>query len=196
VFVDISVRRVVAWPDLAAAQEPEVTGAAPAEPPPSQPPPAKGTGPRVDVAKTAGRLASLPHRLLGFRGADGFPVVVPIALGGHDQRGLHLLAPTSLLPPGARRAGLLAHAYRPQLIGLSTRTMTGWLEVGDHGDAVYAPHTSKGFAAPPAKDLLLVSNGLFAKYSLWQARRGGVLERLQRLQAELSTGAAEPTGRP
>jgi hypothetical protein len=45
--------------------------------------------------------------------------------------------------------------------GLSTRTFTGWLEVSP-GGAVSAPHTSRGFVAPPRKNLLLVSNGLLA----------------------------------
>jgi hypothetical protein len=78
---------------------------------------------------------------------------------------------------------MLAHAFRPQLVGLSTLTLTGWLEV--NGDEVtYAPHTSKGFVAPPMKKVLLVSNGLFAKYGLWQAKRQGTVERLERMAAE------------
>ena len=63
------------------------------------------------------------------------------------------------------------HAYRPQLVGLATRTFTGWLEVADDGRAVYAPHTSKGFMAPPNKHLLLVINGLLAKSVRRRARR-------------------------
>ena len=91
-------------------------------------------------------------------------------IAGHDAAGLRLVAAAGLLPPGGRRAGLLAHAYRPQLIGLSTRIFTGWLEVGGDG-AVYAPHTSKGFVVPPNKNTLLVLNGLLAKFGMWQARR-------------------------
>jgi hypothetical protein len=37
--------------------------------------------------------------------------------------------------------------------------------------------------APPRKNLLLVSNGLFAKYGMWQARRRGAAERLEQLAA-------------
>src|ERR1700722_9721247 len=150
VFVDITVERLGAWPDLGAAGEMEATGvpwpgaAAP------QPPPKNGTGPRAEGA-------------------------------GYDAAGLRLLVPGGLLPPGARRAGMVAHAYRPQLVGLSTRVFTGWLDVSSDGTAVYAPHTSKGFVAPPRKKLLLVSNGLFAKYGTWQARRRGTAERLKRL---------------
>jgi hypothetical protein len=95
-----------------------------------------------------------------------------------------------LLPAGGRRAGLLAHAYRPQLVGLSTRVFTGWLQVSADG-AVYAPHTCKGFMAPPSKNTLLVLNGLLAKFGFWQARRHGTAEHLQRL----ATGqAAFPAG--
>jgi hypothetical protein len=32
--------------------------------------------------------------------------------------------------------------------------------------------------------VLLVSNGLFAKYGMWQARRRGTAERLERLAAD------------
>jgi hypothetical protein len=183
VFVDITVERMVAWPDLGAAGQMKVTGAPWPGPAAPQPPPENGTGPRVDVDRVAGRIAMLPHRMLAWRGADGFPMVVPVGLAGHDAAGLRLVAPAGLLPPGGRRAGMLTHAYRPQLVGLSTRIFTGWLEVTNDGTAVYAPHTSKGFVAPPRKKLLLVSNGLFAKYGMWQARRQGTAERLERLAA-------------
>ena len=49
---------------------------------------------------------------------------------------------------------------------------------------MYAPHTSKGFVAPPGKNTLLVLNGLLAKFGLWQARRHGMAEQLQRLATE------------
>jgi hypothetical protein len=184
VFVDVAVERVVAWPDLHAGGAPVCSGAPLPPPPPPQPPPKNGTGPRVDVAKAARQLTSLPHLVLGYRGADGYPVVVPIGVAGADQRGIHLVDPGRLLPAGGRRAGVLAHAYRPQLVGLATRVFTGWLEVADDGTAVYAPHTAKGFVAPPRKNLLLVTNGLMAKYGLRQARRNGLVERLQALAAE------------
>ncbi len=183
VFVDITVERMVAWPDLGAAGEMEVTGAPWPGIAAGQPPPGNGTGPRADVDRAAGRIAMLPHRVLAYRGADGFPVVVPVQVAGHDAAGLRLVVPGGLLPPGGRRAGMLAHAYRPQLVGLSTRIFTGWLEVTSDGTAVYAPHTSRGFVAPPRKKLLLVSNGLLAKYGMWQARRQGTAGRLERLAA-------------
>ena len=189
VVVDISIRRVAVWPDLGASGNVEVTGAAWPGFADPQPPPGNGTGPRVDVAKAAGRIATLPHRVLAYRGADGFPVIVPVQIAGHDRAGLRLVASGGLLPAGGRRAGLLAHAYRPQLIGLSTRIQTGWLQVSQDG-AVYAPHTSKGFRAPPSKNTLLVLNGLLAKFGLWQARRHGAAEQLQRLATEQAAGTA------
>jgi hypothetical protein len=147
----------------------------------------------VDVDQAARRIAVLPHRVLAYRGGDGLPVVVPVEVAGHDDAGLRLVVPGGLLPPGGRRAGLLAHAYRPQLVGISTRTFTGWLEVARDRTAVYAPHTSTGFAAPPRKKLLLVSNGLFAKYGMWQAQRRGTAQRLEQLAAEK---ARSPTVNP
>ena len=91
----------------------------------------------------------------------------------------------------ASPAFVLAHAYRPQLIGLSTRIFTGWLEVGGDG-AVYAPHTSKGFVVPPNKNTLLVLNGLLAKFGMWQARRHGTADQLEWLAAaRAATGAGE-----
>jgi hypothetical protein len=134
----------------------------------------------------------LAHRLLTYRGGNGFPVVVPVHLAGHDGAGLRLVAARGLLPSGGRRAGLLAHAHRAQLVGLSTRTFTGWLEVTPDGAAIYAPHTSKGFVAPPRKNLLLVSNGLLAKFGLWQAHRRGTAERLEQLAAEKASSAPGP----
>ena len=182
VFVDVAVERMVTWPDLGGCGEPQVAGQPwPGRADPQQPP-KNGTGPRTDTGRDASKIAVLPHRVLAYRGADGRPVVVPVELAGHDAAGLRLVAGPGLLPPGGRRAGLLAHAYRPQLVGLGTRVFTGWLEVaGD--DAVYAPHTARGFVAPPRKNLLLVSNGLMAKAGLWQARRNGTAARLEQLAA-------------
>ncbi len=182
VFVDITVERVVAWPDLAAAGAPAVYGRPLDGPPDAQRPPRNGTGPRVDVARAVQQIAGLPHRVLAYKGADGLPAVAPVGIAGHDSTGVRLVTSPGLLPPGARRAGLLAHTYRPHLVGLRTRVFTGWLDVAPDGSAVYAPHTAKGFWAPPHKTLLLVSNGLFAKYGVWQARRAGTAEHLRRLQ--------------
>jgi len=53
------------------------------------------------------------------------------------------------------------------------------------GAALYAPHAYKGFVVPPRRKLLLVSNGLFARYGMWQARRLGGAERLEQLAADV-----------
>lgn len=197
VFVDIEVRRTTAWPTITASGAASVYGApAPSRPPKAQRPPKNGTGPRVDVASSAKQLEALPHRLLAYKGADGMPVIVPVAVAGHTESGVRLVAAPGLLPPGGRRAGMLAHSFRPHLVGLRTRTFTGWLDVADDGGAaMYAPHTSKGFYAPPRKNLLLVSNGLFAKYGMRKARKAGVAEMLAQLAAERgAAGAARSSG--
>ena len=62
VFIDISVARMVAWPDLSAAGAMQVSGAVWPGPPGPQAPPKNGTGPRVDVDRAAVRIAVLPHR--------------------------------------------------------------------------------------------------------------------------------------
>ena len=158
VGVHVDVERIVSWPDLECRGEPEVLGAPrPDAPPEPQAVPKKGAGPRVDVGKAARKLEPHPHRLIAWRDADGYPLVLPFAPAGHDAAGLRLDVPGGS-PPGGRRAGLVAHRYNPKLIGLSTRQHTGWLE----GDT-YAPHTEAGFRAPGNKTLLLIANGLQAK---------------------------------
>lgn len=183
VVIDIAVRRVASWPDSHATGERSTSGAAwPEQPPTSQPTPAKGTGPRVDTRKLYGQVKKLPHRLLAYRGADGYPVVAPVRVTGHSERGLHLEAAAGLLPPGARRAGLTAHSFGPQAVGLANRICTGWLEVS--GDtAVYAPHTTSGFAAPPVKGVQLFFNGMFAKRGWRKAKRDGTLTKLAEIKA-------------
>jgi hypothetical protein len=161
--VHIEADRIVVWPDLRCAGPPVVTGEAlPHGGPNPHRPPAKGTGPRVDVARAARRLRGTQHRLLGFAAADARPLVVPVEIGDVRAGGLEL-ATAAPLPRGGRRAGLLGHSYRPQLIGLEARQYTGWLDVADDGRVCYAPHTETGYKAPPNKTLLLLLNGLLAK---------------------------------
>lgn len=57
VFVDITVERVVVWPDLSAAGPMEVTGVPWPGAAAAQPEPGNGTGPRVDTRRAAGRIA-------------------------------------------------------------------------------------------------------------------------------------------
>jgi hypothetical protein len=161
ILVTVTVERVVSWPDLRCQGVPRVAGAPLLEREPApQAPPRNGTAPRIDVRRSARRLDALPHVLLGFRGADGYPLVVHVDPGAADPDGIPLHGP---LPSGARRAGLLGHRYEPKLIGLESRQHTGWLE-----DGVYAPHTEAGFRAPANKTLLLLGNGLMAR----RGRRG------------------------
>ena len=163
VLVTVRVQRVVSWPDLACEGQPSVTGEPlPEGEPPSQQPPAKGAGPRVDCERAARRLRALPHVLLGYAGADGYPMVVAASVGASGSQGIMLEGP---LPAGGRRAGLMAHRYEPKLIGLETRQHTGWLQ-----DGSYAPHTESGFRAPANKTLLLLANGFLAKRGLKKAR--------------------------
>jgi hypothetical protein len=177
--VEIRVRRVVSWPDLRCRGEPEVFG----EPLPEQDvepqePPKKGAGPRVDVDRAARKIAKLPHALLAYRGADGYPTIVSASVTGAGRDGLHLAAADGLLPAGGRRAGLLAHGYGKQLTAIAARQHTGWLMVSD-GEVRYAPHTEQGFRAPASKTLLLLANGLLAKRGLRKAEREGTLEKLR-----------------
>ena len=173
----IDVDRVVTWPTLDCAGTPLATGvplpAAPAYP---QSPPRNGTGPRTDVARAAKRLRGTAHTLLGFAGADGRPVVLPVTVGSDDRAGLVLTAAWPP-PPGGRRAGLLGHSYRPRLVGLRTRQYTGWLTVSDDGEIRYAPHTETGYVAPPNKTLLLLLNGALAKRGTRAAARRPVVQR-------------------
>jgi hypothetical protein len=166
VVVTVHVERVLSWHDLGCAGEPTVVGTPrPLGEPASQAAPAKGTAPRVDAVRAAGRLSGLPHVLVGYLNGDGFPVVAPVRVGTADESGITLEGP---LPAGGRRAGLLAHRYEAKLIGLEARQHTGWLQ-----DGVYSPHTESGFRAPANKTLLLLANGFMARRGLKRARALG-----------------------
>ncbi len=180
VVIDVDVERLTAWPDLGARGHPQVTGLADAGSAPPQSTPKNGTAPRVDVASLQRRIARLGHRLLAYEGADGLPVVVPVGITSFDEAGLHLDTPPSILPPGGRRAGLLAHRFEPRCVGLGSRMLTGWLTVSDEG-VIYAPHTSKGLTAPANYPLMMLMNGLGAKAGVRRVRRDGTLDRLRSL---------------
>jgi Pyridoxamine 5'-phosphate oxidase len=165
--VVVEVDRVVTWPDLLCAGTPTVLGPPPPPAPEPQHPPAKGTGPRIDVERAARRLRATDHVLLGF--AEDYPAVLPVEVGEATPVGIELRC-AAPLPPGGRRAGLTGHSYRAQLIGLETRQHTGWLEV-DGDRILYSPHTEVGYRAPPNKTLLLLVNGFLAKRGVRAARR-------------------------
>ncbi len=168
VAVTVDVERVVVWPELDCSGEPVVHGAdRPQREPEPQTAPKKGTGPRLDATNAARKLARLPHTLATWREADGFPTVVAARIEGAGADGIRL-ASAAGLPPGGRRAGVLGHAYKANLVALQARQHTGWLE-----DGLYAPHTASAFRAPSNKTLLLLANGLLAKQGLRKARREG-----------------------
>jgi hypothetical protein len=133
------------------------------------------------VARAARRAERLPHQLLAYRGADDYPVQVPVQIAQAEPGGFVLSAAApGLIPAGSRRAGLIAHDYEPELTGIATRQFTGWLTVDeDSGRALYAPHTEQGFRAPSNKTMLLLANGLLAKRGLRKAERSGAMERLR-----------------
>ena len=171
VLVTVRAERILSWPDEVATGEPAIVGPPlPAAPP--QSPPKQGTAARVDVGKAARKLTP-SHRLLGWRGGDGYPVVVPLrAIGGFGDY-LWLRAGGEILPPGERRIGVLAHDYQPELIGLRSAHALGWLETTERGEGRFYPHTMGGFVAPPNKTLLLLANGFLARRGLRQAAKAG-----------------------
>jgi hypothetical protein len=174
--VEVSVERITVWPDLEARGEPTVHGSPRPGDASPQNPPKKGTTPRVPVERAARRLAKLPHSLLAFTEADGFPTAVPVDVGEGASDGIRMTSAPGLIPAGGRRAGILSHSYHPKLIGLEARQHTGWVEADSDG-AIYSPHTEQGFKAPANKTVLLFFNGLLAKRGLKKARREGRLER-------------------
>jgi hypothetical protein len=164
--VTVDVERVVVWPALDCSGDPVVAGIDRPDAPEPQAAPKKGTGPRLDAEKAARKLARMPHVLVGWREADGFPAVVAARVQGAGGEGMRLWSGAGL-PSGGRRAGVLGHSYEAKLVGLRARQHTGWLE-----DGLYAPHTVSSFRAPSNKTLLLLANGLLAKRGLRKARRG------------------------
>jgi hypothetical protein len=177
VGVEIVVERLVVWPDLGCRGAPEVHGAPlPAEAPAPQRQPARGTGPRIRHARAAARARRLPNVLLGWVGADGFPVVIPVEINGSDEHGIVLEAPEGLVPPGGRRAGLTAHWFTPRVIGQEQRVHTGWLEPAEHR-VVYAPHTETGYRLPPSSVLYKLGAGFVTRRGIRRGRRAGFLVR-------------------
>ncbi len=99
--VTVRVERIVAWPDAEAAGSPRVFGTpVPESEPPPQEEPKNGAGPRLDAEKAARRIGGLPNQLLTFVGADGYPEVRPVQIGGGDAAGISV---TSCATPSCRR---------------------------------------------------------------------------------------------
>ena len=176
--MEVDVERMTVWADDRCAELRDTIGS---RRPASRPPRmnrrrARARGSTRSVPQQ--RLRSLDHLLLAYVGADGYPEVVPVQIEGAGPDGIRLTS-ERLLPPGGRRAGMLAHSYRPKLIGLAARQHTGWLTVDEDG-ALYAPHTESGFRAPANKTALLLANGLLAKRGLRKARRAAARDQLRR----------------
>jgi hypothetical protein len=143
--ITVDVHRIVVWSDGQAHGAPEVLGAAlPTAVPPRQDPPKNGTGPRVEAKRYAKRLQRTRHQLLGWAGADGYPVLVPAEV---SREGDHLRVATPQLPDGGRRAGFLAHWFEERLLGQGSVLCTGWLDA-EGGRGTYHPHTVAGYAMP------------------------------------------------
>ena len=49
--------------------------------------PRNGTAPRINHGRAAERASGLPHALLGWVGADGFPLTVPVEVAGSTSAG-------------------------------------------------------------------------------------------------------------
>lgn len=175
VAITIRVERVVAYPDDRAEEEPEVFGAPRAGTPPPQKAPKGGTGPRVDTRKAAERARRLPHSLLGWRGADDMPDVVPVAVLDATSEGIGLRVPPGSVPPSGRRAGLTSHWFRPRMIGQEQRVHTGWVSSDGAGKVTYAPHTEAGYRLPPSKALFVLGSASLA-FRMRAARAAGVAE--------------------
>ena len=172
--VHVEVDRIVTWPDLRCAGAPRVGGEQlPAGDPDPQAPPGNGTGPRLDVARTLRRVLGNEHTLARLCRRRRPPD--DRARPGRRRGPGRAPARRRRAAPARRAArGSARHtATVAQLIGLETRQFTGWLDVGEAGDAVYAPHTEAGYKAPPNKTLLLLLNGMLAKRGVRAARKAG-----------------------
>lgn len=175
VTIEVRVERVMTWPDLGCRGEPSVSGAAAAaDTPPAQAPPRKGTQPRLNHERAARRAARLPNLLLGWVGADGLPVVVPVGVAGTEPGGMRLEAATAVVPDGGRRAGLTAHWFSRKVVGQIQRVHTGWLEAAG-GRLVYAPHTLTSYRIPTWRPAFNLGAGFETRRRLRAARRAGLV---------------------
>jgi hypothetical protein len=173
--IEISVERIIFWPDLSCTGWPEVFGARPPSGPPRpQRTPARGSGPRINHERAARSAARLPNLLLGWVDADRFPFVVPVQVAGTEDRGIILDAPPRLVPPGGRRAGLTAHWFSRGGVGQNQRKHTGWLQAEPGKASVYAPHTQSNYRFPTSRLMYRLVSGGGTRWWLRSARRAGI----------------------
>ncbi|WP_157041896.1 hypothetical protein [Nitriliruptor alkaliphilus] len=181
--ISVTMRRVVVWPDATVAEVPAVLGAPlPADPPASQDPPQGGTRARVPAKRYGKRFQRGMHRLVGWAGSDGFPMIVPAAM---TVAGANIRIESPALPDGVRRAGVLAHWFEPRCNGQGNAVLTGWLEA-EGGAGWFRPHTVAGYTMPRLDDVgFSLAAGLGAKAGyrrmvkaghvrdgVWQPQRG------------------------
>jgi hypothetical protein len=176
--IEVAVERITAWPDLRCTGTPATHGtAAHEQPPPPQATPKNGTAPRIDHHRAARRASKLENVLLGWVGADGFPVAVP-ARPHQDAttEGIELDVPRDLVPPGGRRAGLLAHEFARYTAGQNQRKHTGWL-TAERGQTrvTYSPHTEAGYHMPSSMTVYRLAAGAGTRRGLKGAARAGFL---------------------
>jgi hypothetical protein len=173
--IQIAVERVIVWPDRDCEGAPETHGTPVRGEPAPQRPPAKGTGPRIRHRRAARRAAKLPNVLLGWVGADGFPLVVPVGVNGTRDEGVVLEAPRGLVPRGGRRAGMLAHSFARYTAGQRQRRHSGWLEA-EPGErqVVYAPHTDHGYHMPSSMFVMRLVAGGGTRLWMRGAREAGI----------------------
>jgi hypothetical protein len=172
--ITIEVERVVAYPDDRAEEDPMVFGAPLPGKPKPQSAPKGGTEPRVDSEKTAAKARDLPHTLLGWCGADGFPEMIPVAPLEASSAGVRLRVPPGSVPASGRRAGLTSHAFWPQMLGQEQHVHTGWLSSDGGGSVTYAPHTHAGYRLPRSELLYDIGCASLA-LRMRAARRAGVV---------------------
>lgn len=103
-------------------------------------------------------------------------MVVPV-IAAARERGSILIDTAALLPPGSRRAGLLAHDFHLGVVGLRTATHTGWLTV-DHDGATWTPNSRHAVAIPPSKTVVLLGNGAPARLGPREATKSGLASRI------------------
>ena len=174
VLVDVAVRRILSWPTGSVRDDVLVVGEPlPDDRPLRRPRHARRQQPGSLRPRSGGRrpsrtCCSASCRVTACRRSSRSRSHRPTTPVWCSGDGMHLL------PPGGRCADFLAHDFRPKLIGLSTATYTGWLEVD--GPARWTPHTRHGFVAPPNKTLLLLGNGAAARWGYRQALRNGHVE--------------------
>jgi hypothetical protein len=169
--IAIAVERVIVWPDRACEGPPEIHGAPITAPPEPQREPKKGTGPRIDHRRAARRASRLENVLLGWVGADGFPIAIAARPAGATESGIELAVPKGLVPRGGRRAGLLAHEFARYTAGQNLRKHTGWLEAEPgQSHVTYAPHTEAGYHMPSSMTVYRLAAGAGTRRGLEGAR--------------------------